>query len=344
MKNRLFITLTDVNGSRQVRLTREMLIRTIVIMLAVLASLILYPLWLNHLNTKLIADNQLLQDHHDRLLGQTDELADEYQTLSARLAAKTAALNLSEQQFSELEKLVNFNTEGADNTDERYTQLASSIAFRQMTLQILPNGKPVRYDRVTSSFGHRNHPLLKANKLHQGIDVNAKMGSPVIATADGVVTSTQYTADGYGKLVKVTHAMGFITYYGHLKKITVSANQFVNKGDIIGYSGNSGSATGPHLHYEVRFAHKAYDPAHFMLWTLDNFDQPKKIEEIPWASLMASLQKLMSIKPQPLSQMAATSTESSTLTVACTSTDGCPATSAAPVPSPSASPDGLMAK
>lgn len=345
MKNRLWITLTDVTGARQFGIKKSTITRLILLIVLSLLALVLYPVWLNDLNQQwqdkhldLVTKNQQLQQLNHSLI--TSE-----SSLKQRLKQKTFDYDLSTQQYNLLVGQLNFQDDHLLNSSDRFNELSYEISFRQMVLQLIPNGRPTDYDRVTSSFGNRMHPFKKIDYVHKGIDLHAYRGTPVVATADGIVTSLQNTKDGFGKLIKVSHAFGFKTYYGHLKTIGVDWYQVVQKGDIIGYSGNSGRSTGPHLHYEVRFGAKALDPADFILWNINSFEkQIDKIEEIPWASLMVSLHNLAVARPQPLSPKIAASTENSILTVACTSTDGCLETSNVPRPSPSASPARSMAK
>lgn len=344
MKNRLCITLTDVNGSRQLALPRPIFRRFIVAILLCVGLLIVYPLWLNSQNSALKTSNVELLEQRLQSQQDSEQLQQKYRQALAELATKEDSLALSKQLFANLENQINYQTVDDLSDTERYDELSSQISFRQLVLQLLPNGKPSGYQRVTSSYGKRSHPVLKSKYLHKGIDLNSKMGTPVVATADGVVTSLQNTANGFGKLVKIRHAMGFTTYYGHLKTIAVDAHAFVSKGDVIGHSGNSGRSTGPHLHYEIRFADQAVDPAPFILWTLDNFEKyPNNAKEVPWVSLMASMQRLMAIQ-QPSSPKIVQSTANSTLTAACTSTAGCQAISNAQAPSPLASQGISMVK
>ncbi len=345
MKNRLLITLSDVKGSRQLGLSKSSIFKSLLLFIFVLSLLIIYPVWLNWLNTDLHTNNQALLERQQQLVEQTEALEQRHQLLSGELAQESADLALNQQQLGLLFKQVNYQGGDVLADSERFRHLSNQIAFRQMVLQILPNGKPVEYDRVTSSYGNRVHPFKKTRYLHRGIDVDSNIGTPVVATANGVVTSLQNTPGGFGRLIKISHGMGFITYYGHLKTMEVKVNQIVSKGELIGYSGNSGRSTGPHLHYGIRFGERSLDPANFILWTLNNFDQQlEKMKEIPWESLMASMQKLMAITPQPLSPRIATSMENSILTAACTSTVGCQATSSAPAQSPSANQETLRAK
>lgn len=110
--------------------------------------------------------------------------------------------------------------------------------------------RPVANGRLTSSFGMRRHPLLGYSRLHKGIDFGAPTGTPIMAAADGVVKVAGWNG-GHGNYVKINHAGGLGTGYGHMSRIAVRAGQRVTQGTIIGYVGSTGLSTGPHLHYEM---------------------------------------------------------------------------------------------
>lgn len=123
---------------------------------------------------------------------------------------------------------------------------------------------PVR-GRITSRYGYRIHPVSKRRgSFHAGLDIAAKEGTPVRASADGTVAKAAYLKNGYGKLVIIEHEKDLATWYGHLSAIGVTAGQRVLRGDIIGAVGRTGSATGPHLHFEVRRGGTALDPEAFL--------------------------------------------------------------------------------
>jgi len=113
-------------------------------------------------------------------------------------------------------------------------------------------GAPLDFLRVTSSFGLRRHPLLGFTRMHQGVDFAARQGAPVLAAADGVVTEAGRDG-GYGNILRLRHADGWSTGYAHLSGYAVglAPGTRVLKGQVIGFVGQTGLATGPHLHYEV---------------------------------------------------------------------------------------------
>lgn len=123
-----------------------------------------------------------------------------------------------------------------------------------------------------SPFGMRNHPVLKQVRLHPGQDFAAPVGTPVIATGDGIIQKTIHdpTKNGYGKQIMIEHEEAFEsdcikTRYAHLSKILVKEGQWISRGDTIALSGNTGLSTAPHLHYEVIMNGKKVDPATFIL-------------------------------------------------------------------------------
>jgi murein DD-endopeptidase MepM/ murein hydrolase activator NlpD len=123
----------------------------------------------------------------------------------------------------------------------------------------LPAGLPLASARLTSGFGWRTHPLSGGWRPHSGVDLAAPHGSPIVATAGGVVGTAGWSG-GYGLLVAVSHGDGVQTRYGHLSRLAVAPGQQVAAGQVIGYVGSTGDSTGPHLHYEVRVDGRAIDP------------------------------------------------------------------------------------
>ena len=129
----------------------------------------------------------------------------------------------------------------------------------QVGTQSLPSGTPLANAVVTSGFGNRRHPILGNWRHHAGIDLASPHGSEIRATADGVVSKAAQNG-GYGLYVALTHSGDIETSYGHMSRLNVSAGQRVRRGQVIGYVGSTGLATGPHLHYEVRVNGKPVNP------------------------------------------------------------------------------------
>ena len=148
-----------------------------------------------------------------------------------------------------------------------YKMLALEVLAKRMkdSLRHTPNIRPVPLDSIhtISSFGLRIHPILHVLKMHEGIDYGCYIGTPVRATADGIVVFSGYDPIS-GNYVKIEHGYGYTTVYAHLSKRLVSKGQKVNRGQIIGYSGNTGRSDGPHVHYEVRVYGQHVNPVRFI--------------------------------------------------------------------------------
>jgi murein DD-endopeptidase MepM/ murein hydrolase activator NlpD len=131
---------------------------------------------------------------------------------------------------------------------------------------------------LASGFGWRTHPIYKVKKLHTGIDFAASIGTPIYATADGTVAEVSVKFSGYGKMVEVNHGFGYRTRYAHMHEFAVRSGQTVKRGDLIGYVGNTGLSTAPHLHYEVLINGDHVDPVHYFYNDLTAGEYEKVLE------------------------------------------------------------------
>jgi murein DD-endopeptidase MepM/ murein hydrolase activator NlpD len=127
----------------------------------------------------------------------------------------------------------------------------------------VPSLRPIAQMSLSSSYGMRVHPITGRVARHNGIDIPAPRGTPIYATADGVVGRAQVLG-GYGNYVEIGHDNGIQTRYGHMTRFTVRSGQSVRKGDVIGYVGSTGRSTGNHLHYEVRIEGAPVNPMPFV--------------------------------------------------------------------------------
>ena len=145
------------------------------------------------------------------------------------------------------------------------TKLASapSAATYRPTSVSIPSRMPVSGAALTSGFGMRWHPVIGGRHQHKGVDLAEPVGSPVYATADGMVSRADWFSS-YGLFISLEHGGNIQTRYGHLSRLNVAAGQAVHKGDLIGYVGTTGRSTGPHLHYEVRIAGVAVNPIPYL--------------------------------------------------------------------------------
>ncbi len=158
-----------------------------------------------------------------------------------------------------------------------YRELSEVAEKRQDRLEQLPAIRPAE-GPIVSGYGMRHHPILKVRKMHSGVDFLLRVGTPVVATANGVIRRATYNST-YGNHVDIRHPeAGYMTRYAHLSEIpdTIGRGTTIARGDVIGYSGNSGRSTGPHLHYEVHEqAGQTLNPTHFFVpdMTPENYSE-----------------------------------------------------------------------
>lgn len=137
--------------------------------------------------------------------------------------------------------------------------LKANIVNQQAKLAVTPSIWPANGE-VSSRYGLR----WGGSDFHPGIDIAADIGTPIVATADGVVIESGWNSGGYGYMVDVDHGNGIVTRYGHNSQLAVSVGTAVKKGQVIAYMGSTGFSTGPHLHYEVRVNGKAVNPDRYL--------------------------------------------------------------------------------
>lgn len=176
------------------------------------------------------------------------------------------------KQIDEIKKKIYLQTKSYDNILE----LAKN---KEKMLNHIPSIQPVArkdMNRVASGFGMRLHPIHKVWRMHTGLDFSAPRGTPIYASGDGVVTKVKYSYAGYGRQVEIDHGFGYKTKYAHMQKYIVREGQKVKRGELIGYVGNSGASTAPHLHYEVIKNNKKVNPVHYLFKDLSD----KEYEEV----------------------------------------------------------------
>jgi len=135
-----------------------------------------------------------------------------------------------------------------------YDEVVKLAENKEKLLSSIPSIMPISVKDLKgtpSGFGYRTHPIYKIVKMHTGMDFNAVIGTPIYATGDGVVERADAEASGYGNHVVINHGFGYETLYGHMSKIMVAPGQQVKRGEVIGLVGNTGTSSGPHVHYEV---------------------------------------------------------------------------------------------
>lgn len=136
-------------------------------------------------------------------------------------------------------------------------------SFNQGSAIAIPAVQPVDHLAFTSNFGVRSDPFRGTAAFHAGVDIPGPVGTPVYATADGLIDKAERSG-GYGNMVEINHGKGIQTRYGHLSKILVAPYTRVHRGQLIALMGSTGRSTGPHLHYEVRIDGSAVNPLPFL--------------------------------------------------------------------------------
>jgi murein DD-endopeptidase MepM/ murein hydrolase activator NlpD len=139
----------------------------------------------------------------------------------------------------------------------------------------VPNCRPC-VGRITAGFGYRIHPIYKVYERHTGIDIANEKNTPVYATAYGTVKLCDWQP-GYGRLIIIDHGYHYKTYYAHLHKILVKPGDYIRRGQLIGLIGNTGTSTGNHLHYEIRYGRKSVNPKKYFKKDLFKINSDKGI-------------------------------------------------------------------
>ncbi|GAL04434.1 peptidoglycan DD-metalloendopeptidase family protein [Photobacterium aphoticum] len=248
------------------------------------------------------AQAETLQEQAEALSSSLQEENATNVALMDELSEKQVALSVLTQRIDDVETILGLAAEenGAPvSLQERVDSAAISSAVRGTLFRMLPNGNPTPGIRMSSQYGTRVHPVTGKRKRHLGLDFAANIGTKIYAPADGVVEVVRPSNKGSGNFLKLSHTMGFATTYSHLKKFNVRSGTFVRKGDLIGWTGNTGLSTGPHLHYEIRFLGRALNPRPFVEWTPENFDSLfEKEKTVQWASLLKMINNVVSMQVQ----------------------------------------------
>jgi murein DD-endopeptidase MepM/ murein hydrolase activator NlpD len=250
------------------------------------------------------AQNERLADRYQELSGRVKTIQEEMSELEKRDnevyrsifeakpipdSARARALEV-QQEITKVEgmggyTLISSLYSSIENLNARiksqqqsYKELTGLLNNKEKLLAATPAIQPVSnkdLNRIASGFGYRIDPIYKTVKLHAGLDFSAPQGTPIYATADGVVEVAGNTANGYGNHVVIDHGYGYETLYGHMVRVKAHRGDHVKRGDLIGYVGSTGKSTGPHCHYEVHKYGQKLDPVYFFYNDLSpqQFDQ-----------------------------------------------------------------------
>lgn len=213
-------------------------------------------------NESLKQTNDAYQNSYARLKGQISYVED----MSKELARKARM-----EHSPEIDDLVGIGgpetvvalDKAADYLEREVRHINDRLRSDSLRLASIPRGLPVN-GYVTDGFGMRRNPFNgEGREVHEGLDIAVDFGTPVTATADGLVIYAASHA-GYGNLVIVYHSNGITTRYAHLSRISVEAGQRVRRSDQVGNAGSTGRSTGPHVHYEIRENDQTVDPLRYI--------------------------------------------------------------------------------
>lgn len=207
---------------------------------------------LEEIRVQLAADEVALAEKRiesDAILHELEKKAEEFEILLAQ----------SEELQDEL--MLEIAAKEKELEDAKYDEYLAKLALQG---QNPPSNAswvtPVSGAKLTSPFGMRLHPVLKVNRMHNGIDLACAQGTPIYATRAGKVTRASYQAGGAGNYVSINHLDGFASIYMHMTHYVVSVDQMVSQGQLIGYVGSTGISTGPHLHFGISYAGTYVNP------------------------------------------------------------------------------------
>jgi len=233
--------------------------------------------------TKVIRDIEKRDDNIYRVIFNTEPIP------SSIRSAGFGGVN----RYAELEGFLNSEiikqtTQKLDKITKRvyvqsksYDEVIKLALNKEEMLACRPAIQPVSnkdLTRMASGFGFRLDPFYKIRKMHWGMDFTAHTGTEIYATAKGKVIKANWSRGGYGNNIVIDHGYGYKTLYAHLSSENVKVGQKVRRGDVIGYVGNTGKSTAPHLHYEVILNNKRIDPVNFFFNDLTPAEYEKMIE------------------------------------------------------------------
>ncbi|MDX2188953.1 MAG: M23 family metallopeptidase [Bacteroidota bacterium] len=241
------------------------------------------------INRQLVESNEVLsqlQDRDDniyRVIFETDPIPQSKRNAGVGGAEKYANMVV---QGIDREKIIASTLSKVEELKRKiyiqsksYDEIINLARNKEQMLASIPAIQPISnktLKSLASGFGMRIHPIYKVKKFHTGIDFSAVRGTPVYATGDGMAYIGNASYDGYGRFIEVDHGFGFVTRYAHLDKINIKNGQKVKRGEVIGYVGSTGTATAPHLHYEVIKGGVMVNPIHYFFNDLS----PKDYEEL----------------------------------------------------------------
>jgi murein DD-endopeptidase MepM/ murein hydrolase activator NlpD len=304
MRHQYHITISDYRGSKH--FTLDQLVKRVVAGAAVGLGVVMVAgaaaiLLLSGQVSRLDSEVEALAAEKAVIATEKRQLAEQRRTLQAEVAQRSRELAVLGGEIQRIETLVGLDATDQQPLAQRVDTAAQTAFEKRLMLRSIPSGFPVDSGRVTSGFGMRQHPIHDREALHGGVDLRARRGTPIYATADGVVEwAAPHESSGLGNMVKIQHNYGFSTIFGHLDDIEVRSGRYVKRGELLGYSGNTGQSAAPHLHYEVRYLQRRLDPSPFLRWSLEEYDVLFSEEDrVQWESLTEVVRTAANLPERP---------------------------------------------
>lgn len=210
------------------------------------------------------AFREVVNDKIEEITESFNKITDEY--LEERSTKANRSGDRNEVSFTNDMKQLKDKLDSLNSLYSRTGQPVADLSAAEAKIEAFMETVPTLWPangRITDKFGYRKDPFTKRKKFHQGIDIGADYGANIRAAASGKVIFAAY-ASGTGRTVKISHARGITTVYGHASSILVKEGQNVKKGDVIAKVGSSGRSTGPHLHFEILLYGTAVDPLQYL--------------------------------------------------------------------------------
>jgi murein DD-endopeptidase MepM/ murein hydrolase activator NlpD len=217
---------------------------------------------------KVLADLQQRDDNLYRVIFEADPIPNSIRKAGfggVNKYAQLQSLDNSELVINTARKL-DIIAKEAYVQSKSYDEILALAQNKEKMLASIPAVMPISnkdLKRTASGWGFRIHPVYKIRRFHYGMDFTAPVGTEIYATGDGVVKEVDNSHSGYGRCLVIDHGFGYQTLYGHMSEFKVKQGQMVKRGSVIGYVGNSGTSTGPHVHYEVHKNGKPVNPQYF---------------------------------------------------------------------------------
>lgn len=230
-----------------------------------------------------LADLQQRDDNIYRVIFETDPIPSSIRKAGFGGSNKYSQLeNLSNSALvTEATRKLDILSKEAYIQSKSFDEVMKLALNKEEMLSSIPAVQPITnkdLKRTASGWGYRIHPIYKVRKMHWGMDFTAPVGTPIYATGNGKViemAGSKSSRTEFGQYIKIDHGFGYETVYAHLSKFNVTAGQVVKRGDVIGFVGNTGASTAPHLHYEVHKDGQRVNPAlyYFKDLSADEYDK-----------------------------------------------------------------------